>query len=822
MKKILVLFFLIMFGYNAMSDTPDPFFFLEKDGRLLSYSKKNGYKLYWISQSEIKDTVMLKQVLWSYGWHKYLDNLQDGETRFKHNKKGNIYCPLILGFKDYVYDKNGEPTEVPSSEKESYERLIINKIPISVQDKLQPNVSKFASQFMATFDSIKESQKPKIYAQKKGVKVYDESVYRQNWFVLENEGSLLGYNGSLDWRSGVHGIDQLLWCISDDGYLINKDYGSTDYKYTKKGTIKNYQGYVYKVDERPKVLSGNSIAAQQHFRYCFNRIPIVNTNGSFDAKSVQDSIEVVSFAYDTHQDRSNISPYSDYSIVCPSKFHTYKTGATTKASGTYMSVESVAAKGKEALDIIKSGSYYGNHYIKLKTPEGIALFEKPLDLEFPANELTYANGYYKFKYTTREGWKIPCPDEEYGQPFDVCINGPINDYVVQIGPTKWIIDEKNQIQTVCRHGEGGHPIKPVLDEDRVAKLGTYKSSYSIFGNLAPSTVTCSRRMYQTPRKKKRTSQGGRVIHTMYGADGDPFAPWRIVQNRHHVVDAKALEKQVGMPLNVLALLSMVDDCENFELIAGKKFTIMAALYKAYKLHDTAKLRADVLATAQKLETKGRHLESMQLYSLLGDEKSVARLCDSVFIACQTPADLIQAFNGVYKIIKRDNNVDGRRCVFAGIKRFDDQPLDSRSIVNLLHPDAEKVFLKEFWPKQDKFCNDLSYLPQYDEYVLYLKSCLGESCYGPNYLKLLKCASREQVEDVISYCESYITVDILTIQSQLLKEVSAEEIEDIKRKMEAIEVLAKEIGMKKIVVPDLYDKSVAFQLRKIRARLDRYE
>ena len=65
-------------------------------------------------------------------------------------------------------------------------------------------------------------------------------------------------------------------------------------------------------------------------------------------------------------------------------------------------------------------------------------------------------------------------------------------------------------------------------------------------------------------------------------------------------------------------------------------------------------------------------------------------------------------------------------------------------------------------------------------------------------------------------------DILTIQSQLLKEVSAEEIEDIKRKVEAIEVLAKEIGMKKIVVPDLYDKSVAFQLRKIRARLDRYE
>lgn len=111
MKKILVLFFLIMFGYNAMSDTPDPFFFLEKDGRLLSYSKKNGYKLYWISQSEIKDTVMLKQVLWRYGWHKYLDNLQDGETRFKHNKKGNIYCPLILGFKDYVYDKNGEPTK---------------------------------------------------------------------------------------------------------------------------------------------------------------------------------------------------------------------------------------------------------------------------------------------------------------------------------------------------------------------------------------------------------------------------------------------------------------------------------------------------------------------------------------------------------------------------------------------------------------------------------------------------------------------------------------------------------------------------------------
>lgn len=828
MKKILILLCLMIFGcaeyVSAMADVTDQFFFLEKDGRLIAYSENGGCKLYWVSQSEIKDTVTLKQVLWSYGGNKYLANKQVGETYYKINKKGNIYSPVILGFKDFVYDKNGEPTVVPSTEKENYKILTVNKIPISVQDKLQPNVSKFASQFIA---SIKESQKPVVYVQEKDVEVYDDSVYRKNWFVLENEGLLLVFNGDLDWWSAEGrclDIDQSLWRCSDNGYLINKAYGPTDYKYTKKRSIKSSYGYIHKVDERPKELSRGSIAAHNHFLYYFNRIPIVSTSGSFDAKSVEDSIRVVSCAYGA-QDSKYIKIYLNNAIFnkgkCPSNFHTYNTGATTKASGTYMSVESVVAKGKEALDIIKSGSYYGTHYIKLNTPEGTYFLGKPLDLEFPANELTYANGYYKFKYTTREGGKIPCPDEDYGQPFDVCINGPINDYVVQVSPTEWIIDEKNQIQTTCRHGKGGHPIKPVFEEDGLAKLGTYRSNYSIFGNLVPSTVTCSRRMYQTPRTRKRTSRGGTVIHTMYGTDGDPFAPWRVVQNRHHIVDAKALEKQVGIPLNVLALLSMVDDCENFGLIASKKFTIMAALYKAYKLHDTAKLRADVLATAKKLETNGRRLESMQLYSLLGDEKSVARLCDSVFIACQTPTDLVQAFNGVYRIIKRDNNVDGRRCLFAGIKRFDDQPLDPRSVVNLLHPDAEKVFFKEFWPKQETFCYDLSYLPQFDEYVAYLKSCLSESCYNPNYIKLLKYTDKEQVMDVISYIENFLTVELLSIWSQLLQKVSVEEFDDIKRRVDTIEVLAKQIGMRNIKEAVHYDQSVDFQLRRIRARIDRF-
>ena len=90
MKKIFILLCLMIFGcaeyVSAMADVTDQFFFLEKDGRLIAYSENGGCKLYWVSQSEIKDTVTLKQVLWSYGGNKYLANKQVGETYYKINK----------------------------------------------------------------------------------------------------------------------------------------------------------------------------------------------------------------------------------------------------------------------------------------------------------------------------------------------------------------------------------------------------------------------------------------------------------------------------------------------------------------------------------------------------------------------------------------------------------------------------------------------------------------------------------------------------------------------------------------------------------------
>ena len=802
---------------HPQSNDLSKYFFLEDNGYLLSISDKDK-KIVWVRQSSIKDAKTLYSVLWHSNKFKTLFNVLKGSTIYSY-ENGYIYTTELMVLRTYVKDKHQ-----------------FNQIPLSMatQDKLiRPNVLELIPQISSSIDKFSK----KLYAAnsencKRKYKNLDPSY----WFALERNGYVLNITSinpySEDifcWRDNpLNNLYESLWRYLKGGYLVNARFGQTDYKLNKKGQLKTSYGYIYDYNGDPRVVDANSLVAGRYPKVELNRLIVATKDElSSDPKSIanslNDSLIVVRYVDGvTNEDiafqHSRLRRELGLDNTKNKRFR-YKVAENIRLSGVFDSVESISALGKKAVDVLNSGSYYYNGYT----------------IEFDKDEIVYKDGYYQIRQWFKE-LKIGAYDEDYNQPYEVCIPRPSIDCNVKMSPTKWIISEKQQIQTMSTSTVRQQGITlcaaPPTMREYTPPLGTSNTTYKIFQNKdVPSILTCSRKIYQTPRtnKRSRVTRGGQVVtQALVGSDGDLFAPWRIVYNLRYNIDIKWLEEKLSVPLNVQALLWLHQLANNQNLsevltpasIQSTKTDIVvaAALYKTYKLHNTEKLRADVLRSTKQLEANGHYWDAIFLYKLVGDEQSMARLCDTLFLACQSPAELVRTLNGVCSIISRDNALDWKKCLFAGVKRFDSEPLYPRSIVNQMHPNAECLFLKEFWRKQSEFC-DLSYLPQFDEYATYLKSVLTASCCDPNYTRLIRSASESQVTDVISHLKSLVTLDLLSMLLQLCNTISVAEYEEIEMRLGIIEELIKEIGMKNFKENYTNDsRSVALQIRKIRAKM----
>ena len=820
-KSVLVLFYsLLCFGFASGQqrvETPETetWYCLEKECSVLALVDISEYSDERFEWKKRPTVYQINDALWRVSDDGFLINRAFGKTVLKFSKG---YVVNSRTKRSVMVDNNGYPTYLSDTAIEwGYgKKLELNMVPVGIEGEMVDDKQSLDNRLVTIWYCLGEGKDDNI-----DLPDVDPSM----WFCFEKSGLILtltnfntNYGNKYCWSQRPWGstLTASLWKFSEDGFLINKAVGKTWLRYNKDGNlydikirqyIGNYQGSPKHIDDADRDLG--------HYRNeVFNILPLATEEEiKTNLNDVENRMKVLCYARenDDYEDIDlkihNLNVMNGYLAKIE-----YNNPTDIQQSGEFATVESVIERGKKSIEAIERGDDY-----IVENGNGVSI-------EFEKDMLQYANGYYQFKYTTREWGKIPCPDERYGEPYEVCINGPYSYYTVQMSPTKWIIDEQNQIQTVCRFGEGGHPIKPVFYDDRLAKLGTYSSTFDIFGIATPCTVTCSRKMYQTPRTNKRTSHGGTVTHTMYGTDGDPFAPWRVVQDRHWVIDVGSLSESAWAPANVLALIAIYNNCADFIVPKVDKYAFTAALYKTYNMSNTAKLRSDMVAAAQKLEAKGGYNNftlAMFLYHMLGDYQNSERLSDMSFRSCQTPTELLFTLERVRNIIMRDNYVDTYKCLFAGLPRFNKEPALQRSTVNALCPNAETTYLKELWPLRDKFFSDYTHFSQFNEklkekFVRYMESGLGSNYDHELYTKIAQCPDTSLIKTTIAHRDYMLTLELYKIKKELIDVDSLETLQAIISRFDTLEgyVNSSKIELTKNSEP--FD----FEIEKVRARIEK--
>jgi len=755
----------------------------------------------------------IDNVLWRISEDGFLINRAFGKTVLNY-KDGYVISSRT---KKYVMLDNGYPQYLSDTAIEwgHGKKLKLDMVPVGIEGEMIDDKQSLDNRLVTIWYCLGEGKDDNGEL---------PDVDSSMWFCFEKDGQILtltnlnsNYGNKYRWSQRPWGSTLVasLWRFSEDGFLINGEVGKTWLRYKGDGNLYDIKirKFIGNCNGEPRHIDDADRDLAHYQNEVFHILPLATDSevrGSF--KDVENRMKVLCYARET-EDYEDIdlkihNLNSMYGYLAKIE---YDNPVDVQQWGEFATVESVVEKGRKSIEAIERGDDY-----IVENGTGISI-------EFKKDMLTYANGYHKFKYTTRELRKIPCEDERYGEPYEVCINGPYSYYTVQMSPTKWIIDEQNQIQTVCRHGKDGHPIEPVFEEDELAKLGTYSSTYNLFGIATPCTVTCSRRMYQTPRTNKRTSHGGTVAHTMYGTDGDPFAPWRVVQDRHWVIDVGSLSENAWAPANVLALIAIYNNCGDFVVPQIDKYAFKAALYKTYNLSDTAKLRADMVAAAQKLESKGGYnyyTLAMFLYHMMGDYQNSERLSDMAFRSCTTPEELLFTLERVRNTIMRDNYVDTYKCLFAGLPRFNIEPALQRSAVNALCPNADTTYLKELWPLRDKFFSDYTFFSQFNDklkekFVRYMQSGLTANYDHEFYKKMAQCPDISLISTTVAHRDYTLTLELYKIKKELLTIDSIETLQSLVARIDILEgyVNSDKIRLTKDCEP--FD----FELEKVRARAE---
>lgn len=176
---------------------------------------------------------------------------------------------------------------------------------------------------------------------------------------------------------------------------------------------------------------------------------------------------------------------------------------------------------------------------------------------------TLKNGVYSFSGSSDVAFNCTDDDEEdYSDPFDVCLHSPDGRISCSISKTTLKISFVEQIQIACSFGRNGNPRKP--GDGATLYYGCRAGSHTATdllelksGNIKVKySYTCSHSTYQTPRKnyaKGRTSSGRVVKQVLPGSSADPFAPWRQVHKQTNTYNLDEIARMNGITKKELVL-----------------------------------------------------------------------------------------------------------------------------------------------------------------------------------------------------------------------------------------------------------------------------
>lgn len=311
------------------------------------------------------------------------------------------------------------------------------------------------------------------------------------------------------------------------------------------------------------------------------------------------------------------------------------------------------------------------------------------------NSFHYSDGYYHYKkkgFAAKE--YLYFPNETYNHPWQSCLSAPTVKWHYKISRDYWVIEVVEQVQVnpvwSVKEGVYNHkhvPEMPVevrdLDEEaydkdgwraefKAFKQGTYDTKISIWGWKIPVNLTCSRKMWPTPRRSRGTYGGGRYNSAAIGHDADPYCPWRVQQNLTIRIDLNKLSKQLGMSkLDLQA-------CFLRQAIGDNKDVISAILYRLYGKSMINTLNKNY----KKALAKKDYVAALECAYHLELEDKVESSCSQSFNECKDAKELIDTFKKVadilYPNIEELGVGDLADVIFDGVNMGENAPYSTPS------------------------------------------------------------------------------------------------------------------------------------------------
>lgn len=429
-----------------------------------------------------------------------------------------------------------------------------------------------------------------------------------------------------------------------------------------------------------------------------------------------------------------------------------------------------------------------------------------------SRKVSYADGYYNIgSYTGSRALYLNYPFQNYSQPFESCIGHPISKRTYKLSKNKWIITYDEQIQTDCKFDDQGHPITPdqslvryvygsyddyIYNGEEPLKLGTSDTVYELYGGFeAKAKLTCSRRMYQTPRRSGKKNMYGQS-YARTGNDADPFAPWRIVQKATFQVDINDFLRQLPKGYGYLYLLYYA----HRNRYIGED--LCAAIYKLY----SKELYAALNPTCKELLQQNKVKEAFEQACIFGDDEVIIEACNKMFAECKNADELFDTFIYTYRHIYK--------------RGLDDSELPHVAFDGLLTNGNYKFFkersvrfFEKFIAKRNECLADISNIPFGNQrytngLYTYIKANM-ENTYEENYYKsLYSCQNAE----FVAWSKEYLTKEAILKLYQL--QTVFLENRDIDAFVEGAEKIVKLFEAGYLIKNDSYNKALGELVKSI--------
>ncbi len=276
------------------------------------------------------------------------------------------------------------------------------------------------------------------------------------------------------------------------------------------------------------------------------------------------------------------------------------------------------------------------------------------------NLFYYSEGYYHCKTETKGFYctkYLDFPNDMYSQPFETCIGQPTSDWYYKLSKDYWVIEvtEQEQVEPVitikndhAAYQDEHVPEKPkeVLDIEKIVynangseahtafKIGTYDTYVRLWEWRIPVNITCSRKMWPTPRTQKYASTGGAALSNY----ADPYCPWRVRQKLTIRIDFNKLSQTLKMSkfdIQCKFLTYALKDLRGYGYYA-----VPAIIYRLYgkSMFATANTKYQNALAAKK------YIEALKWAHLLEiDETKKGEICALLFNECKDLDTLLNTF-----------------------------------------------------------------------------------------------------------------------------------------------------------------------------------